>query len=99
MGVTNYPNRVSDGGVVRQSGVTAITGAGTVATTLDTITGVQVSLAGVPGTAAASAIAVGGTAHVNTAGAATFIARTVRSDGSAGTAALNVTWTAFGTKA
>jgi hypothetical protein len=99
MGVTNFPNEISSDGVVRQSGVAAVTGAGTVATTLDTITGVQVSLAGLPGTATADVIAVGGTAHVNTAGAATFIARTVRADGTAGTAAKNVVWTAFGTKA
>lgn len=99
MGVTNFPEGASSGGTVEQSGVSSITGAGTVTTSLDSIAGVVVSIAGVPGTASADAFTVAGTAHANAAGAATFIARLYKADGSAGTSVKNVAWTAFGAKA
>lgn len=98
MGVTDFPNQVSSGGTVWESGVTSVTGAGTITTSLDTVTGVNVSIAGVPGTASNNAFTVAGTAHANVAGAATFIARLYKSDGEAGTAVKAVAWTAFGTK-
>jgi len=98
MGVTDFPNEVSSGGTVSQHGVTTITGAGTITTSLDSIVGVNVSIAGVPGTASSDALTVAGTAHANAAGAATFIARLYKSDGEAGTVAKAVAWTAFGAK-
>lgn len=98
MTVTDYPNGASSFGTVTQYGVSTISGAGTVTTTLDTVTSVVASLATVPGTAAGSVIAVHGTAHANVAGAATFILRTTRSDGAAGTVAAPVAWCAVGTK-
>lgn len=99
MGITNFPYGISDRGVASEHGVTAITGAGTVTTSLDSIVGVTTSIAGVPGTATSEVLVVAGTAHVNTAGAATFIAKTYQASGSAGTVSASVAWTAFGTKA
>ena len=99
MAVTDYPNGASSFGTVAQHGLSSITGAGTVTTTLDTITSVQVSMASVPGTAGGSAAYVQGSAHQNAAGAATFIARAYQKDGvTAGTVAASVAWTAVGTK-
>ena len=99
MGVSNFPNKISDAGTVAERGLTSVTGAGTITTGLDTIVGVNVSLAAVPGTATTSVFVVGGTAHANAAGASTFIAKTYQVSGSAGTVAADVAWTAFGTKA
>lgn len=98
MSVTDFPNQSSSGGTVWESGVTTITGAGTVTTGLDSVAGVTVSLASVPGTAATTACYVQGTAHTAAAGAATFIARLYDGTGTAGTAAKAVAWTAFGAK-
>lgn len=99
MGVTNFPNGMSSEGTVVQHGLSSITGAGTVTTSLDTITSVHCTLAGVPGTAGGSVAFVQGTAHANSAGAASFIARTYQYDAvTAGTVAINVAWTAVGTK-
>lgn len=99
MTVTNFPDQVSSGGVVVQCGVTSITGAGTVTTSLDSVTGVVASIAGVPGTATSDNFVVAGTAHQSTAGAATFILRTYAGTGAAGTAVKSIAWTAFGPKA
>jgi len=98
MGVTDFPNQASSGGTVTEHGVTTITGAGTVTTSLDAVTGVNVSFASVPGTASSDASIVQGTAHTSAAGAATFIVRLYDGTGTAGTAAKAVAWTAFGTK-
>lgn len=97
---TNFPNGISNGGTAVNYGVTSVAaGAGTVTTNLDTVVGVVPSIAGVPGTAASSVLTVAGTAHVNATGASTFILRTYRADGSAGTATVSVAWHAFGTRA
>ncbi len=99
MGVTNFPNKISDAGTVSERGLTSITGAGTITTGLDTIVGVIPSLAAVPGTATDKVFVVAGTAHVNATGASTFIVKTYQVSGSAGTVAADVAWHAFGTKA
>lgn len=100
MAVTNFPGGVSNNGTVARHGVTAVTGAGTVATDLDTIVGVVAQLAAPSGTAGGSAAHVWGTAHANASGASSFILRTAQNDAvTAGTVSQNVAWTAFGTKA
>lgn len=100
MGITNFSQGLSSFGTVVAHGVTAVTGAGTVTTPLDTIVGVNANLAVPSGTAGGSAAHVWGTAHANASGASTFIIRTAQYDGTtAGTVSQNVAWTAFGTKA
>ena len=100
MGVTNFSYGVSSEGTVVQHGLSSITGAGTVTTTLDTITSVHPTLASVPGTAGGSVAFVQGTAHANASAASTFIIRAYQYDGvTAGTVAANIAWTAVGTKA
>lgn len=97
---TRFPNGLSGlGGDVTHNGVTWVTGSGTITTTLDTITSVQVSLGTALGTATNQVFTAAGTAHVNASGAATFIARVYQVSGSAGTVVAPVVWTARGTKA
>lgn len=100
MGVTRFPNGVSGlSDVAVQHGVTSVTGAGTITTALDTITGVVTSLGTALGTATNQVFVCMGTANVNAAGASTFIARTYQGPtGAAGTVASPVVWTAIGTK-
>jgi hypothetical protein len=101
MGATRFPNGISGvNSVAVEHGVTSVTGAGTITTTLDTITGVNCSLGTALGTATTQVFTASGTAHVNTAGASTFIAKTYQGPtGAAGTVAAPVVWTAIGTKA
>lgn len=96
MGATNFPNGISVNGLAEHSGVTNVTGAGTITTNLDSVTGVITSL----GTAlSATTFTCMGTAHAAASGAATFIARVYNSSATAGTVLAPVVWTAYGTKA
>lgn len=97
MGATRFPNGVSGiGDVVSQHGVTNVNGAGTITTSLDTITGVITSLGTALSTGTFTCM---GTANTNGSGAATFIARVYNSSATAGTVLAPVVWTAIGTKA
>ncbi len=100
MSVTNYTYGVSSAGTVIQAGLTTITGgAGTVTTSLDTVALVNVSIAGVPGTATGSVYVVAGTAHANATAASSFIVKGYNAAGNAGTAATPIAWVVAGSKA
>jgi hypothetical protein len=96
MGATNIPYGVTSFGTAYETGITSITGVGTItAPNLSTVTHGIVSLAGSAGTATTEVFSVSGTAHSTNK----LIVRTHQITGAAGTVAANVSWTLYGTLA